>query len=289
MRNRPLSGKNFVFPAAFDELLWRGGIRTPEAARLLNRTQRTVRDWRSGARPVPRWAFRLVELTLLDRWEAWGVAPVLWAYPARLDLRFYLPGGAGNDPAGPLEPVPEAAQVAVPEADSPNEGAVCRGALRWTCLGKDKPIRAAALPSGFTLPVAGSGCLAARRAVRVLRSAPSARPAPPASPLAVRRTGPGSPGVPCGSRWTRLRRFAARALDAHPPSGCPIEARGRRPLLPGQTRPGSGLTACLRRWLAGGRSVGLAVARALATGATAGASGVMGPCAAPYPRDWRPA
>lgn len=93
MRNRPLSGKNFVFPAAFDELLWRGGIRTPEAARLLNRTQRTVRDWRSGARPVPRWAFRLVELTLLDRWEAWGVAPVLWAYPARLDLRFYLPGG----------------------------------------------------------------------------------------------------------------------------------------------------------------------------------------------------
>lgn len=100
MAERRFSGKNFVFPQAFDELLWRGGIRTAEAARLLNRTERTVRDWRAGHRPVPRWAFRLVELTLLDRWEAWGVLPLAWTYP---DLRFYLPELAGNDADAPAE------------------------------------------------------------------------------------------------------------------------------------------------------------------------------------------
>jgi len=99
--SRPLSGKNFVWPQSFDELLWRGGVRDREAAQLLNRTQRTIRDWRTGHRPVPRWAFRLVELTLLDRWDAWGEPPIMWMQPARLDLRFYLPDPASNDEAAP--------------------------------------------------------------------------------------------------------------------------------------------------------------------------------------------
>jgi hypothetical protein len=71
--NTGRSRNNFVWPSEFDELLYRGGLKTPQAAILLGRTRRTIGDWRAGNRPVPRWAFRLVQLTLLERYEAWGV------------------------------------------------------------------------------------------------------------------------------------------------------------------------------------------------------------------------
>lgn len=108
---RHRSGNNFVWPSAFDDLLWRTGTPTRTAAAWLNRTPRTVHDWRTGRRPVPRWAFQLVKFLAWDRFETWRADLHLWRYRPAIDLREIWPDDAGNAPAAqsesPAQPVPD--------------------------------------------------------------------------------------------------------------------------------------------------------------------------------------
>jgi len=106
-RRRALSGKNHVFPSEFDWLLYSTGTTTARAALLLNRTRRTVRDWRTGCRPVPRWAFQLVYYAALDLPE---LVFDRCRYRPWIDLRRHF-GEPANDPL-----FLEASQQAVPGA-----------------------------------------------------------------------------------------------------------------------------------------------------------------------------
>lgn len=93
-RRKYLTRENFVFPSEFDWLLYSTGTTTIRAAKLLNRTRRTVHDWRTGRRPVPRWAFELVYYVSLD------VAPLQLeriAWRRWVDLRRYF-GAPANEP-----------------------------------------------------------------------------------------------------------------------------------------------------------------------------------------------
>lgn len=71
MRKRGLSRNYFVWPSEFDALLHQTGTPTRAAARILGRTVRTVSDWRMGNRPVPRWAFLLLQFIVWDRRDQW--------------------------------------------------------------------------------------------------------------------------------------------------------------------------------------------------------------------------
>lgn len=127
-RRRARSGNNFVFPSEFDWLLFSTGTTTRRAAKLLGRTTRTVRDWRSGRRPVPRWAFQLVYYAALD-------VPELQLERARfrgwVDLRRWFPEPANADQfLQAQEPSPAAAQVpghAVPNPAQPGRPVVPAG------------------------------------------------------------------------------------------------------------------------------------------------------------------
>lgn len=115
-RRRALSGKNHVFPSEFDWLLYSTGTTTRRAAQLVNRTRRTVHDWRTGRRPVPRWAFRLVYYAALDLPE---LALERARYRPWMDFRRYF-GEPVNEPLflQAQEPVPGATAV-------PAHGAPC--------------------------------------------------------------------------------------------------------------------------------------------------------------------
>jgi len=103
MSKRLRCGNYFVFPSEFDSLLWRSGTTTQRAAKILGRTTRTIRDWRAGNRPVPRWAFRLVQLLQLQSYDQWRVLPHIWIYPGDADIRRQVFGPARNDACYPQE------------------------------------------------------------------------------------------------------------------------------------------------------------------------------------------
>lgn len=98
MSRRPRSGKNFVWPSELDHMLWRTGTRTAAAARIVGRTERTVRDWRSGRRPVPRWAFELLRFVIWERVDTFRVHAAVWARPTDIDLRPCFAQPSANDP-----------------------------------------------------------------------------------------------------------------------------------------------------------------------------------------------
>lgn len=94
-RRGSLSGKDFAFASEFDSLLWRTGTSLKAAAQVLRRDVRTVRDWRTGKRPCPRWAFQLLYFTRWRTAESWlgRVRHLAW-----VDLREFTPGEPLNDP-----------------------------------------------------------------------------------------------------------------------------------------------------------------------------------------------
>lgn len=119
-RRKYLSRENFVFPSEFDGLLYSTGTTTARAAKLLNRTRRTVHDWRTGRRPVPKWAFQLVYYASLDlpalqleriKWRRWVDLRPYFGAPAN-DGRFLQ---ANQQPAPASAPVPP---DAVPKPDA---------------------------------------------------------------------------------------------------------------------------------------------------------------------------
>ena len=110
-----LSGKNHVFPSEFDWLLYSTGTTTRRAAVLVNRTRRTVHDWRTGRRPVPRWAFQLVYYSSLDLPE---LVLERARYRSWVDLRRYF-GEPANDPLFLQAPVPVPAAPVVPAHAAP--------------------------------------------------------------------------------------------------------------------------------------------------------------------------
>lgn len=93
-RRRALTGNNFVFPSEFDWLLFSTGTTTKRAARMLGRTARTIHDWRTGRRPVPRWAFQLVYYASLDLPE---LVLEKVRYRPFVDLRRYFPEPANAE------------------------------------------------------------------------------------------------------------------------------------------------------------------------------------------------
>lgn len=119
-RRKYLTRENFVFPSEFDWLLYSTGTTTIRAAKLLNRTRRTVHDWRTGRRPVPRWAFQLVYYASLD------VAPLQLeriAWRRWIDLRRYFRAPA-NEPRflqANRQPAPAAAPLPPDAAPKPAE------------------------------------------------------------------------------------------------------------------------------------------------------------------------
>jgi hypothetical protein len=111
MSKRVRSRNYFVYPIAFDTLLWRSGMRTDQTAKLLGRTTRTIQDWRAGNRPVPRWAFQLVQLMLAERYDQWRVLPAPWVFPGDHDLRPIIGTGVAQNDAS------------YPQADGPDSDA----------------------------------------------------------------------------------------------------------------------------------------------------------------------
>lgn len=74
MSIKRVRSRNFyAWSSELDHLLWSSGTPTARAAKYLGRTARTVHDWRNGKRPVPRWALRLLQFLLYDRYEQWRV------------------------------------------------------------------------------------------------------------------------------------------------------------------------------------------------------------------------
>lgn len=106
-----LTRNNFVFPSEFDALLYSTGTTTIRAAKLLNRTRRTIHDWRTGNRPVPRWAFQLVYYESLNlpsvqlerlRWRRWVDLRPYFGAPANDSLFLQAnPAGAPSTCPGP--------------------------------------------------------------------------------------------------------------------------------------------------------------------------------------------
>ena len=70
-----ITSKTHVFSSAFDALTLGLGGSDRERLGLIReivcRDSRTIRDWLSGARPCPRWAFELVGLTLDERYRSY--------------------------------------------------------------------------------------------------------------------------------------------------------------------------------------------------------------------------
>ena len=62
--NRIRTRNNTAFPEELDYLMRHHPITVKDVARILNRTPRTIHDWRTGKRPVPRWAVDLLHLAL---------------------------------------------------------------------------------------------------------------------------------------------------------------------------------------------------------------------------------
>jgi len=122
-RRRALSGKNHVFPSEFDWLLYSTGTTTTRAALLLNRTRRTVHDWRIGRRPVPRWAFQLVYYAALDLPE---LVLDRCRYRPWIDLRRHF-GEPANDPLFLQASGPVAGAAVVPTHAVPCPEGVGRG------------------------------------------------------------------------------------------------------------------------------------------------------------------
>lgn len=79
--------KRWANPSEFD--YWAKVYSTRELARRLRRTQRTIRDWLSGKRPIPAWA---IEVLRLHELEAEAYRQRLY-YPLhkrrQLDLAFH--------------------------------------------------------------------------------------------------------------------------------------------------------------------------------------------------------
>jgi len=94
-RRGSLSRKDFAFASEFDALLWRTGTNNARAADVLRRDVRTVRDWRTGKRPCPRWAFQLIYFT---KWESTSTWLIRCRYLAWVDLRDFIRGEPANDP-----------------------------------------------------------------------------------------------------------------------------------------------------------------------------------------------
>lgn len=122
-RRRVLSGKNHVFPSEFDWLLYSTGTTTRRAAALLNRTRRTVHDWRTGRRPVPRWAFQLVYYTALDLPE---VMVERARHRAWVDFRRCF-GEPANDPVFLQAQEPRPGAAVLPAHGAPCPERVGRG------------------------------------------------------------------------------------------------------------------------------------------------------------------
>lgn len=248
---RFLSRNYFVHPAEFDALLDSIGIGTKAASRILCRTVRTVTDWRSGKRPVPRWAFELLRLRELERYEAWRVALHFSTYHDRADVRRRYGLRVANDAsaaegsrlAGGAAAAGDAAEH-VPRADPPscNTGVNCR--LRWqndAVLTPDRRhgIMRAWLPrSAFRNP--SSSALKASRPSWASPSTPCWRsPWTPSSPPAAGRGSdrlrpvevaprPRRPGLRC--RWRSS-------------SGCMANPGATRPARAARGRSSSAATA----------------------------------------------
>ena len=65
-----ISSRTHVFAAAFDQLCISFGPRPASdksVAAIVCRDVRSIRDWRSGLKACPRWAYELVRLTLDER------------------------------------------------------------------------------------------------------------------------------------------------------------------------------------------------------------------------------
>lgn len=97
-RRQRYTRKNFVYPSAFDHLLSMTGTPTWRAAAMLGRTTRTVTDWRNGRRPVPRWAFELIEFQVWQRVDTFRAHAAVWARPNDIDLRPCFGERSANDP-----------------------------------------------------------------------------------------------------------------------------------------------------------------------------------------------
>lgn len=126
-RRKYLTRENFVFPSAFDALLYETGTTTIRAAKLLNRTRRTVHDWRTGHRPVPRWAFQLVYYAALDlpplhlerlKWRRWVDLRPYFGAPVNDEL-FLQASSPGMSPTGPG---PDGERICVANPRSPAGG-----------------------------------------------------------------------------------------------------------------------------------------------------------------------
>lgn len=67
---RKISSRTHVFSTAFNELCFAFGpdkSGNQSIAKIVCRNVRSVRDWRSGLKACPRWAYELVRLTLDER------------------------------------------------------------------------------------------------------------------------------------------------------------------------------------------------------------------------------
>ena len=99
-RVKYLTRNNFVFASEFDQVIWANSFPVASVAKWCCRDVRTIWDWRSGARPCPRWAFDLVLYRALDLAPGWRLRLY---YPAWVDLRWGWFGGdrfvAANDVA----------------------------------------------------------------------------------------------------------------------------------------------------------------------------------------------
>lgn len=65
-----ITSRSHVFAAAFDQLCLSFGPRPASdksVAAIVCRDVRSIRDWRSGLKACPRWAYELVRLTLDER------------------------------------------------------------------------------------------------------------------------------------------------------------------------------------------------------------------------------
>lgn len=64
------TSRTHVFSSAFDEICSDYGPDSEgnkNIAKILCRNVRTIRDWRSGNKACPRWAYELIRLTMTER------------------------------------------------------------------------------------------------------------------------------------------------------------------------------------------------------------------------------
>lgn len=122
---RAMSRNNYAFASAFDSLVWSNGLKDAWVAKWVCRDVRTVKDWRSGARPCPKWAFDLVFFQVLD-----DTRPVRKriAHHAWVDLRFLF-GPQGEDGANDARLLDDQVELA---EGSPLAGSSCE--LEHDCL-----------------------------------------------------------------------------------------------------------------------------------------------------------